>query len=353
MHKIMKEIDEYLRGAAFNFDVAGLACGVRVGADSSLPCSGFDAEFAHGYADFNAKIPLSTSDAFHFASISKLFVASAVLRLADEGRINLDERLTSYLPDFRVNDARYAEITVRHILSHISGIPDIEDYHWREPETDSDALRRYALSGEVCALKLLWNPGSGHFKYSNIAYDVLGAAFENVTGKSFERLMSELFFEPLGMRNTTYFTPLRERGGSRLVRPHYKDAENHIRVQNYFPYNRAHAPSSTLTSTLRDIKAFGDLWIDMAEAKEPAATEALRPQTNVPGGNEKMGLSWFIRKQGDYTLYGHEGADDGFRSSFWICPELRLQYTVLSNQDRAPVKKIGKRVFELLLNSIA
>jgi CubicO group peptidase (beta-lactamase class C family) len=346
MDTVIEKVNEYLQQATFNFDVAGLACGVRVGADSPLACAGLDAEFAHGYADFEAELPLDASDAFHFASVSKLFVASAVMRLANTGQINLDEPLVKYLPDFRLADELYTQITPRHILSHTSGIPDIEDYHWRRPETDRDALRHYALSDEVRELKLLWEPGSGHFKYSNIAYDVIGAALESITGKSFEMLMADLFFAPLGMRDTTYFTPLREYGGPRLVKPHYKDEENHIRVQDYFPYNRAHAPSSTLTSTLRDIKKFGDVWIAMSS--ESPDNEVLRPQADVPGGSEKIGLGWFIRTQSGYTLYGHEGSDDGFRSSFWICPELSLQYTVLSNQDRAPVKKIGKRVFELL-----
>jgi len=353
MNKIISQIDEYLRQATFNFDVAGLACGVRVGEDSPLTCAGLDAEFAHGYADFEAKTPLDAGDAFHFASVSKLFVASAAMRLAAAGQINLDETLVTYLPDFRMADERYTQITLRHILSHTSGIPDIEDYHWREPETDRDALQRYALSDEARGLKLLWDPGSGHFKYSNIAYDIIGAAFENIASKSFEMLMADFFFEPLGMRDSTYFTPLRGYGGPRLVRPHYKDAENHIRVQDYFPYNRAHAPSSTLTSTLQDIKKFGDVWIaGVNKLLHTVFPEALRPQADVPGSNEEIGLGWFIRQQNGYTLYGHEGSDDGFRSSFWICPELRLQYTVLSNQDRAPVKKIGKRVFELISDTI-
>jgi CubicO group peptidase (beta-lactamase class C family) len=371
MNGMQNKIEEYLIQALDLYDLAGLMCGVRVRADSPLECAGLDMEFAGGYADLENKIPLGEGDATHFASVSKLFVTVAVLRLTRGGQMDLDERLIAYLPDFRMADERYRDITLRHILSHTSGIPDIEDYHWRDPETDGEALYRYAHSDEVRSLRLLWEPGTGRFQYSNIAFDVLGAALEKVTGKCFERIMADFFFRPLGMADSTFLTPLRARGGPRLAKPHYKDAGNHIRVQDYFPYNRAHAPSSTLSSTLHDIKKWGDAWIDAAlrehspesPARDAASqltaedgiqlnselvAEALTPCADIPNSNEKIGLGWFIRKQNGFTLYGHEGADDGFRSSFWICPQLRLQITVLANLNRAPVKKIGRRVFEMI-----
>jgi CubicO group peptidase (beta-lactamase class C family) len=340
---IKSEIEAYLLQALEIYDLAGLACGVRIGEDSPLASAGLDEAFACGFADYEEKLPLGVGDAFHCASISKLFTGEAALRLAGEGALGLDGKLTEYLPDFHMADERYRDITIRHILSHTSGIPDIEDYHWREPETDSDALSRYAHSDEVRSLRLLWEPGSGNFRYSNIAFDVLGAALENITGKPFEQLMPKYFFEPLGMRDSTFFTPLRDLGGPRLVKPHYKDEEKHIRVQPYFPYNRAHAPSSTLTSTLHNIKKFGDAYIAQSPQRE-----AVLPHANVSGSKEKIGLAWFIREQNGYTLYGHEGADDGFRSSFWICPTLRLQITVLANLDRSPVKRISKKIFDIL-----
>jgi CubicO group peptidase (beta-lactamase class C family) len=282
----------------------------------------------------------------------------AAVRLAAEGRLDLDERLINYMPDFSMTGERYRDITIRHILSHTSGIPDIEDYHWQGPKTDRNALLRYAHSDEVRALHLLWEPGCGSFLYSNIAFDVLGAAFENITGKSFEMFMADFFFVPLGMSDSTFFTPLREYAGLQLARPHYKDEKKHIHIQPYYPYNREHAPSSTLTSTLSDMKKWGDYTI--AEIREAMVAckpslfslllrETVREHARVPGGNEKIGLAWFLREQNGYAVYGHEGSDDGFRSSFWICPELELQITVLANLNRAPIKRISKRIFDILI----
>ena len=69
----------------------------------------------------------------------------------------------------------------------------------------------------------------------------------------------------------------------------------------------------------------------------------------VPNNGEKMGLGWFMRRQKGYQLYGHEGTDDGFRASFWICPELDLGIVVLSNLSGAPVKKLNKKLFDRLV----
>ena len=93
-----------------------------------------------------------------------------------------------------------------------------------------------------------------------------------------------------------------------------------------------------------------------ADATPPAAhSDLLSPGTyqhirheyaEVPNNREKMGLGWFMRRQGGYQLYGHEGTDDGFRASLWICPKLKLVIVVLSNLSGAPVKKLNKKLFD-------
>ncbi|MDR2611188.1 MAG: beta-lactamase family protein, partial [Clostridiales Family XIII bacterium] len=91
-HREKNTIETYLLQALDLYDLAGLACGVRVGADSPLSNAGLDEEFACGYADFEEKLPLEAGDAFHCASLSKLFVGAAALRLADKGLLDLDGR---------------------------------------------------------------------------------------------------------------------------------------------------------------------------------------------------------------------------------------------------------------------
>lgn len=398
--KLRRQLDDHM-AEVFDFtDLPGLAVGVRIlplgdeaGGDAFLSPL-FDYSAALGRADRKEKTPLATGTVFHMASIAKLFTATAVMQLSEAGALDIDGKLADYLPGFRMDDPGYKAITLRHILSHTSGFPDVEDYHWKEPETDPGALSVYARSDEIRKLRLLWEPSEGRFSYSNIGYDILGALIGEVSGQTFESYIDVNIFSPLMMSNSTFLTFMRTPEGRSLTgaardavsvanlaacgvaSPHFKEENRDIKGQDYFPYNRIHAPSSTLTSTLADIKKWGDACLngpacdcaakcgpsfDEAEGRTigkgkdtilPVSFESLRlmwtPQAEVPDNGEMIGIGWFIRKQGGFTLYGHEGADDGFRSSFWICPEAGIQITVLSNMTKAPLKKINKGIFTLL-----
>jgi CubicO group peptidase (beta-lactamase class C family) len=116
----------------------------------------------------------------------------------------------------------------------------------------------------------------------------------------------------------------------------------------HFPYNRAHGPSSTLTSNLYDLEKWALAHLDHRLLKRGTREMAWEKQALVPNNGEYICLSWFRREQNGFVLYGHEGTDDGFRASFWICPERRISITVCSNLSGAPVKKINKQVFDLL-----
>ena len=130
-----------------------------------------------------------------------------------------------------------------------------------------------------------------------------------------------------------------------MAQPHQKAADRSIAAVEHYPYTRQHAPSSTLTSNIDDLLSWGRAHLTRSLYAADTYDKIWTPYAEVPNNGEQMGLGWFIRKQHGYTLYGHEGSDDGFRSSFWICPELGLVTVVLSNLSEAPVKKINKKLF--------
>src|SRR6185369_13050127 len=90
--------------------------------------------------------PITSKSLFHMASVTKPFVATAIMQLVERGKIDLDAHVIEYLPYFRMKDERFATITVRQMLGHISGMPDVEDYQWDKPEYDEGALQRYVRS---------------------------------------------------------------------------------------------------------------------------------------------------------------------------------------------------------------
>lgn len=359
---IKNSLNLFMEKALDNYDLPSLAIGISIGENSENMHAGLEYTKAVGFEDFLTKRSVKASSIFHMASVTKLFVGTSIMQLWEKGLIDLNAKINDYLPWFEMGDNRFHGITIRQLLSHTSGMPDVEDYCWNHPEMDEGALERYVRSKEVREAHLLWSPTDRRFAYSNIAYEILGAIIAAISKMPFEEYVKQNIFTPLEMKDSTLLTFERCRtkenangslnisklGEVSVCAPHRKDEEKHIVRQEYFPYNRAHGPSSTLTSNVIDLGKW---------AKANIKKEILRPETYgemwkeeglIPNNGEHICLSWFKRTQKDYILYGHEGTDDGFRASFWICPELELHIIVTSNLSNAPVKKISKQIFDLL-----
>jgi CubicO group peptidase (beta-lactamase class C family) len=148
----------------------------------------------------NKNDKITPQSLFHMASITKPFVATSVMQLVEKGKVDPDAPVVKYLPYFRLNDERYAKITVRQMLSHLSGMPDVRDYEWDKPQYDDGALERYVRS--LTNQSLIAAPGA-NFRYSNMAYEVLGDLIAKVSGMSFEDYVRKNILEPLGMKSST------------------------------------------------------------------------------------------------------------------------------------------------------
>ena len=336
-----KKLDAHIAKASFYYDIAGLAVGIGTGDQGLIYTS------TNGHKNLNTQEKMSEDTPFHMASVTKLFTSTAILLLQEKGDLHLDDPVTSHLPWFHMADQRYKEITIRQLMTHTSGMPDCMDYEWDQPQLGEDALMLYIKSDEVAKAHLLWDPAAGKFAYSNIGYEILGAVIAAVSGMSYEAYVDEAILKPLGMTDSTLLTFSRDM--TKVASPHYKDQANRITVSDIFPYNRAHAPSSTLTSNLADLSKWAMAILNRKLMTVETYEAAWKNYAVVPNNGENIGLGWFIREQNGYRLYGHEGTDDGFRASFWLCPQLDLFISVHANMTGAPVKKISKQIFDLLL----
>jgi len=335
-----QRLDDMLFNAHYYYDLPGMAVCVGTGS------KGLAYTKALGVKNTETKEPLRTEDIFHMASMAKLFTGTGILQLWEQGELELDAPVTRYLDWFQMRDPASRKLTIRQLLTHTSGMPDVTDYHWDAPQSDSDALERYVRSPELANARLLWPPEEKKFSYSNIGYDILGLVIAKVSGQSFEEYMAEHIFKPLEMTESTFFTPYRDMAN--ICAPHEKNSENRTIPMKHYPYNRIHAPSSTLTSNLYDAAKWGGAHLNQQLLKPDTYTMAWKPFAEVPNNGEEICLSWFSREQNGFTLYGHEGADVGFRSSFWICPEMDLFTLVCCNLSNAPLKKISKQIFDLV-----
>ena len=158
---------------------------------------------AFGYADFSRKDTLSTQTAFQLASVSKQFTAMAIMMLQEEGELSYEDTVQQYLPDFP-----YGGITIRHLLTHRSGLPNytyFSDKLWpsrKVPLTNEDVLNLMVEHQP----KINFRPNA-RFEYSNTGYAVLATIVEQASGMPFAAFLQERIFAPLEMKSTCTFSP--------------------------------------------------------------------------------------------------------------------------------------------------
>lgn len=340
---IEKNIETFIEKTMFLQDIPGLA--IAITKENEIVYSkGF------GLRNIDSKENVNQETIFHMASITKTFVGTGIMQLVEQGKIDMNKPVVDYLPYFHLKDSRYKDITVLHMLSHTSGMPDCADYGWENPEYDDQALERYVRS--LDNISLIGEPGE-RFRYSNIAYEVLGDLIAEVSGESFEDYIEKNIFKPLGMNDSMLIS--KDRRTETLASPHIKNEDRKVVVSKVFPYNRAHGPSSTLTSNVLDISRWAMMNLGRGELEgvrilKDATYDLLwNPVATIKSNKEDIGISWFLSKHRGYTVIGHEGSDIGFRTSLGLIPKESLSVSVLANISSASTKKIMKAIFDSIL----
>ncbi len=279
----------------------------------------------------NKNEKITPQSLFHMASITKPFVATSIMQLWEQGKIDLDAPLIKYLPYFRMKDERYKTITIRQMLSHVSGMPDVEDYEWEKPQYDDGALERYVRS--LTDLSLIAEPGT-MFRYSNMAYEILGDVIAKVSGESFEDYVKHHILEPLGMKSSTLL--VKQAAPKLLTSPHVLGESYEPSVSRVFPYNRMHSPSSTLYSNVLDMARWAIANMNRGELDGKRILKASTYDLMwKPAGDkwQNIGISWFLGARKEYKTIGHSGGDTGFRSNLLMIPDKGVAVVMMTNYD--------------------
>lgn len=280
---------------------------------------------------------------FHCASISKTFVATGLFLLKEKGLIELDQPVTEYLPYFKLDDERYKKVTIQQMLSHTSGMPDTDDYEWDHPEYDEEALERYVKGLEKERLWLLFEPGE-KFSYSNIAYEILGDVIAKVSGTSFENFIRKEILIPLEMRESTFLKS--EVSPELATTPHKRELVPVI--SRIYPYNRSHAPSSTLHSSIEEMFNWLIFNLNRGEFKgkrllNPSNYDLLWKQyapTDKDPKRKAIGCGWFIGEHRGEKIIMHGGADDGYTGSISLLPDKSIGIVILCNTDPSVISRM-------------
>ena len=281
-----------------------------------------------GVASMQSRVPVNGETVFRVASITKSIVALGAVRLAEQGRLDLDRPLAQVIPDVTIDNAweRVAPVTLAHALEHTAGFDDMRFNEWL---TADDALAPAdALAINPRSRIVRWRPGS-RMSYSNVGYTVAGRAIEAAAGEPFDAWLRREVLVPLGMVTADFQrTPaLAARLATGYVAPE--------RPVRFSPM--AHRPSGALLASARDLAHLVQFWLRRGDRFPPIVSRAglarIERTATLPFPATDVGYG--LGNHGDVSHpvrgRGHDGGLPGFVSTMRYFPELGLGYVVLLN----------------------
>jgi len=291
-------------------------------------------EFTAGFGVTNVEhpLPVTADTLFQTGSISKTFTGTIFMRLVEQGKVDLDAPVTTYLPKLKLADSDVAaRVTIRHLLTHTGGwIGDyFNDYGYGD-DALAKMMRDIAKLEQVTPLGEVWS-------YNNAGFNIAGCVVEVVTGKPFEQAAQELLLDPLGLNMTFYF-PDDVMITHRFVVGHHKDGKK-VKVSRPWAIGRAGAPVGGVISTVVDLLAYARF--HMGDGKSASGEKLLLVKNlremRVPlypaTGLDRIGLTWFIRKAGELEIITHGGATHGQIAGLYFIPEKDFALAVLTNEE--------------------
>lgn len=288
-----------------------------------------------GYADRKNKIPVTADSLFKVGSISKLFTATAVMQLAEQGKIEIDKPLQTYIPEFSMK-TRYPNtepITIRSIMAHRSGIPGNYLPALLNPKYPYFTAILNDIKDEYVAY-----PPNYITAYSNLAVDLLGVLVERVSGQKFNDYITEHILKPLEMFHSSF--ELREEMKPFLSKGYrnHKPAVDDI-CPNIHPEGSLHSSVNEMSGFLRMVLNNGT-YQDRNILRKSTLDEMFTPQPHLPldlEGNGlsdtgSIGLNWFLDKNPYWGSYGiHDGGSRLFFSRLIVLKDSKLGVIVLTN----------------------
>jgi len=310
---------------------------------------------AFGQADVQRGISATPSTRYRIGSVTKLFTATAVMQLRDAGALKLDDPVALHLPWFKIAREREhdAELTLRQLLSHTSGLPREAAFpYWETLEFPPMADVREGLLRQSTAL----SPES-QWKYSNLAMAMLGEVVSAISGLPYARYVERRILEPLGMRHTlvegiAFDDPRLARGyGRRFPRaPRQPREAGDI---------GGLIPAGNMASTVEDLARFAMLQFRTAAGSETPVlagttlNEMQRMHWLEPGWQAGWGLGFRIFREDGRVCFGHGGLVPGHAADVRLLPAEKIAIIVLSNAEDAWPFLYGQRAAALLVPAIA
>jgi CubicO group peptidase (beta-lactamase class C family) len=290
----------------------------------------------YGVANLEWNVPVDKDTVFEIGSITKQFTAACILLLAEDGKLSVDDLISSHLKN---TPPAWSKITIRHLLTHTSGIPNytvLDGFELTKHLTQDQFIQKLG------AYPLSFQPGDS-WSYCNSGFNLLGFIVENASGKKYWDFIQERIFTPLGMTSTGNRTP-------GVIVPHR--AAGYERTGGH-PINRDYDltdifSAGAIISTVVDMGKWNAA-LDGDKLLKESSKQLWWTPTRLNNGTIKnYGFGWTLDPLGGHKNIGHGGATSGFSATIQRFPEDKLSLIILCNADENGLAtSIGKKVAQL------
>lgn len=322
-----QQVESRLAELIGEFQVPGVAAGVYH--------NGVEQYAVGGVTSIESPVPVDEDTLFQFGSTGKTFTATALMRLVEEGKVDLDAPVRTYIPELKLKDEdTAARVTVLQLLNHTAGW---QGDFFEDTGNGDDAVARYV---EKMAQLEQVTPLGTQASYNNAAVVLAGHVIERVTGKVYEKAIEELLLQPLGLEHTfAFMTDIMTR---RFAVGHVHRQDGRITVARPWAIPRSSSPAGGWSASVRDQIAWARFHLGDGRGKdgEPVLSKAsldlMKEPTFSLGGSaigDYVGISWLIKDIDGVRLVGHGGSTNGQHAAFQMVPEREFAVVVLTNSE--------------------
>ncbi len=318
-----EQLAAFVETAAEEHGVAGAAVAVLADGEETYA--------AWGVTNVEHPLPVDERTLFPVASVSKTFTATALMRLAEQGRLDLDAPVRRYVPELRLADeGAAAGITVLNLLNHTAGLD------WNLVDADEGDGSLAAFVARLDRLPLIAPPGA-RASYSQAGYNLLGRVVEHVTGLPFEKAVAGLLLRPLGLADTVF--DLDDVVVRRFAVGHNRAADGTLTPARPWKSWRAglrgNNPGGGIVSSASDLLRWARFQLGDGEGLLPAGTlRRMREPTVALRGStlgDAFGICWFLRDVQGVRTAGHGGSGNGQFAELLLVPGRDVAVVSLAN----------------------
>ena len=280
-----------------------------------------------GVTSVEHPLPVTPDTLFQVGSISKTFTASLLMKLVEQGLVDLDAPVKKYIKNFKLQDKKVEKlVTVRQLLTHMGGwVGDYFNDFGNGDEALARMVKEIATLPQIQPLGKIWS-------YNNTGFNIAARIIEVVTGRPYEQAVQEMIFDPLKLK-MSFFYPSDILITHRFVVGHYLD-KNKVHVSRPWAIGRAGNGIGGVVSTVRDLLSYGRFHMGNGNSVlKNSSLEAMRVKQVNAGLRGDMGITWFIREIGGIQFFGHGGATNGQQAYFCFIPGHDFALAILTNSD--------------------